>query len=85
MPSFETDNIDPSDYISECSHREIKQLIQVLVDDGYISQAQTEVVEDDKVGTSDDFYECVRKLYRNKHLLTIQEEELIFSIVNRLI
>ena len=84
MPSYTPEDIDitPEEFVSSCSKREIKELIEVLVVEEYIfpSQVDTFILTTDFC-----FEESINKLHGNKHQLTARDEEIILSICNKLI
>jgi hypothetical protein len=84
MPDFYVDDLDisPSDFVDACSDREITQLIEILIEDGYISKESLLNSE----GTYDDtsYTEALVKLSDSRHRLTNEEEEMIKKIANRL-
>ncbi len=85
MPDFYVDNLDisPSEFIDECSSEEITQLIQILIEDGYID-TQT-VIESNTENPDDElFAQSLLKISEYKYRLTNEEEKLISKIANRL-
>ena len=86
MPDFYVDSLDisPSDFIEECSSIEITQLIEILIEDGYIDTKT--LIKSDNSQTVDDelFSDSLLKLSEYKYRLTIEEEEIICKIANRL-
>jgi hypothetical protein len=84
MPDFYVDDLDisPSDFVDACSNREINQLIEILIEDGYISKESFLNSE----GTYDDtsYTEALVKLGDSRLRLTNEEEEIIKKIANRL-
>jgi hypothetical protein len=86
MPDFYVDSLDisPSDFIEECSSSEITQLIEILIEDGYIDTKT--LIKSDNSQTVDDelFSDSLLKLSEYKYRLTIEEEEIICKIANRL-
>ena len=87
MPDFYVDNLDisPSEFIDECSSEEITQLIEILIEDGYITHGSV-INDDDNSKTVDDelFLVNLTKISEYKYRLTIEEEEIICKIANRL-
>ena len=86
MPSFtewvecEADiDISVDDFISECSGREIKKLIEILREDGYLAPKDflTNSNPDEELS------QALSKIAHFRNLLTIEEEELIKKIGNR--
>lgn len=85
MPDFYVDSLDisPSDFIEECSSSEITQLIEILIEDGYIDTKT--VIKDDNQNPDDElFAQSLLKISEYKYRLTNEEEELINKIANRL-
>lgn len=91
MPDFYVDDLDisPSDFVDACSNREINQLIEILIEDGYISKESLLNSEESLLnseGTYDDtsYTEALVKLSDSRLRLTNEEEEIIKKIANRL-
>jgi hypothetical protein len=86
MPTFYSEEIelDPDDFLSACNSREIKELIQALVDDGHINDPY--VKRRDNVSMNEEsFNECLDKITNNYLQLTHEEEEVIRNIAKRLL
>lgn len=85
MPDFYVDSLDisPSDFIEECSSSEITQLIEILIEDGYID-TKTVIKGDNQTVDDELFSDSLLKLSEYKYRLTIEEEEIICKIANRL-
>lgn len=85
MPSFypecEDLDIDPDEYLDSCSVSEKKELVELLIEDGYISKEYK--IDDDKSVCPDDFDEALKKLYGKSYMLTTEEEQLILKIAKR--
>ena len=87
MPEFyvEDIDIDPSDFVSACSKREIDELIDALAEDGYIVKPINNVPLEDKNLLDEEWDEVMGKLSGRARLrLTNEEEETIRNIANRL-
>lgn len=91
MPTFYIDDLDiePSDYLQECSHTDIKELIDELVDRGYLPQGVRTTKKHDpnkkEYHPSEALYEeALNKLHGKYSNLTQEEEEMILKIANRL-
>jgi hypothetical protein len=87
MPEFyvEDIDIDPSEFVSACSKREIDKLIDALAEDGYIVKPIKSVSARDKNILDEEWDEVMGKLGGNGRLqLTNEEEEIIKKIANRL-
>jgi hypothetical protein len=80
MPSFEVwTDVDVDDFYYECSDRDKKALAEMLIEDGYASPFN---------GTNDtiaetDLDEAITKILHFRMQLTVEEEELIKKIGNR--
>lgn len=87
MPEFTQEiEIDAYDYINECTNSEIRYLIYELEDRGYIKKNSR--LNDDEVGMPNDgsgFNDMLYKIMENKHQLTIEDEELIQIIYNKIV
>jgi hypothetical protein len=85
MPDFYIDSIDisPSEFVDACSDREINQLIEILIEDGYIDH-NTLIISENKTPDEQLFSQSLAKLIENKHRLTNEEEKIINKISNRL-
>jgi hypothetical protein len=85
MPDFDVADLEitPDDFIDECNQYEINELIKRLRDDGYIPPIDIEPSE--KRGALDYlFNDAIIKISQSKHRLTIEEENIIMNIANRL-
>jgi hypothetical protein len=80
MPEFKTwVDIDVDDFYFECRDRDKKELAEMLIDDGYASPFN---------GTNDtiaetDLDQAIAKIIQFRMQLTVEEEELIKKIGNR--
>jgi transcription initiation factor IIE alpha subunit len=84
MPEFESYvDVDPSDFVSACSKKEIKELIVYLVEDGHITS--NNVITEDSDNLLDTLWkESVHKLFNSRLQLTEEEETIILKITNKL-
>jgi hypothetical protein len=82
MPDFTTEiDIDPYDYVSECSKREIRELIEVLIEDGHLSQSVLPVVKSkDRNLLDDEWDEVVIKLQSKRLVMSDEDEQMIREI-----
>jgi hypothetical protein len=88
MPDFSTEiDIEPWEYISECSNREIDDLIETLIEDGHLSRFNGKVVPKKEGGCVMDIEwdESLTKIRNSKHLLSNEDENTIINIGNKLI
>jgi transcription initiation factor IIE alpha subunit len=71
-------DVDPSEFISACSKREIKKLIEILTDDGHIDYGR--ITSENQNLFDKNWEEALYKLNGNRLRLTIEEEETILKI-----
>lgn len=88
MPDFSSEiDIDPRDYISECSCREINELIETLIENGHLARFNGKAVptkEGDSV-MDIEWDELLTKIRFSKHLLSNEDENTIIDIAKKLI
>ena len=87
MPDFSTEiDIDAWDYISACSNREVKELIEALVEDGHLDSFNGQVKPANVHNSllDDEWSETLNKLRDSRHLLSVEEENTIIKIANKL-
>jgi len=92
MPTFYVEDIDiePYEYVSQCSYSDIKELIGELIDRGYLPQSVKNMVGDKELKNpgfhpSEAIYESALDRLHGKYTnLTQDEEETILKIANRL-
>ena len=87
MPDFSTNiDIEPWEYISECSRREIDELIESLIENGHLTQFNGKVTPNkDGVSVMDlEWDEILTKIRNSKHLLSNEDENTIFEISKKL-
>ncbi len=83
MPEFETYiDIDPDEFIDNCSEREIGELIESLVESGYLTKTATTKPSEKSV-LDLEWDEIMDKLIRNRVMLSNEEEEMIRTIAKR--
>lgn len=97
MPEFTAEiDIDPSEFVSDCSSSEIDELIEILHEDGHLTEyfKLNEVLDPNsyvvilgpEANLMDiEWSEVIVKLSRNRLMLSSEEEELIKKIANRLV
>ena len=81
MPTFyaEDIDIDPDEFISSCDRYEIEELIDCLVEDGYVIR-----VNSPRETHSDEILDqALAKIAKFRIMLTVEEEEIIKKIGNR--
>ena len=88
MPDFSTEiDIEPWEYISECSRREIDELIETLIENGHLALFNGKAVPT-KEGASVmdiEWEESLTKIRFSKHLLSNEDENTIIDIAKKLI
>jgi hypothetical protein len=85
MPEFESYiDVDPSDFVYSCSKREIKELIECLVEDGHLPKSSSPITEGQKNLLDIEWESHVSKLFENRLRLSKEEEEIIVQIASRL-
>jgi hypothetical protein len=86
MPSFYEEaefDIDPCDFLDECNSREIEDIIEYLEENGYLKNHDKSYT---KAGglLEEEFQERIQKISESRHRLTLEEEETIKKISERL-
>jgi len=81
MPDFTAEiDIDPWEYVRECSRAEIKQLIQALKE----QEGARALIDDDADNLLDVSYkQALDKLYSKRIYLTLEEEQFILTLSNK--
>ena len=84
MPSFYVDELDieVGEFLDSCSRREIDELLDYLVEDGYLDKKSLTKPKQKSV-LEEEWDETINKLSENRLQLTKEEEEIIRSIVKR--
>ena len=87
MPDFTPDDIDisPEDFVHSCNQREIKELIDELITEGYIDRsAVSSEQQEETINKRDcDFVDALNSLRNKRHLLTTTEEGFIISLADK--
>lgn len=84
MPEFDTYvDVDADEFVSACNKREIKELIEVLIENGHISpSASTE--SDKNVGVLEsDFIEKIEKLKQKYYRLSREDENILEELFKK--
>ena len=81
MPTFyaEDIDIDPDEFVSSCDSYEIEELIDCLVEDGYVIRVNTP----SKTIANEELDQALAKIKYYRTQLTVEEEEIIKKIGNR--
>jgi hypothetical protein len=88
MPDFKTEiDIDPWEYVSECSRRDITELIEVLIENGHLDTFNGKITKKKEGGSIMDIEwdESLTKIRNSKHLLSNEDESRISEIANKLV
>ena len=87
MPDFTPDDIDisPEEFLNSCSTRERNELIEELVEQGYIDRSVLSSEQlDEAINKRDcDFVDALNSLRNKRHLLTTTEEGFIISLADK--
>jgi ribosomal protein S8 len=88
MPTFyeETDfNISVDDFLGECSSEDLEEVIDYLKEMGYLKNyKRSEDVSSSMGFLEEEFQEKIQKISEFRHRLTLEEEEVIKKISDRL-
>ena len=81
MPDFDVEHvsIEPDEFVDACNQREINDLINCLIDNGWIKKSDKVFGEPIRLPEMT-FREYMDAIYDNYHSLTNEEEELIIKI-----
>jgi hypothetical protein len=88
MPDFSTEiDIEPYEYISACSKRDIDDLIESLIEDGHLDSFNGRVkpVNTHNTLMDDEWWTALVKLRDSRHLLSPEDENRITDIAKRLV
>ena len=83
MPYINVD-IDLDEVYDGLSSSEKNHLVDWLKEDGYIEDPETNEFPSSENYKDDEWVGIIQKLAQNRHQLTLEEEELIKSISNKL-
>jgi len=75
--------IDPSDYLDSCSDDDIDELIEELVERGFIKN--NDIIDQSALSNNLDFVQNIMKLANpyNRMLLTVEEEQILEKMASR--
>jgi hypothetical protein len=85
MPEFESYvDVDVDEFVSSCSKREIQELIECLVEEGYLHKNVIGINPTENLGTYEsDFNENLDKLKEKYFLLSNEDEQVIQNIFKK--
>ncbi len=75
-------DIDIDEFLSNCSKRDVDYIIQCLREDGHLDQ---NVIDNKKSTKDNDWENSLDKLKINRHQLTVEEENILLKICDRLV
>jgi hypothetical protein len=79
-------NVDVDDFLCDCSRSDIKTIIKYLIEDGYeedmIVALKSNLI---KIQLSTELDEYLTKIYNSQIQLTVEEENIIKQIANKLV
>jgi len=83
MPDFTTEiDIEPHEYVYECSKRELQELIDELIDKGLVVQISSP--HEKKANLLEiEWMNNIAKLGTLRQRITLEEEEMIKNLVNK--
>jgi hypothetical protein len=89
MPDFSTDiYIDPCEFVDACSSSERRELIDHLIEGGYITEDQLDLKKTNhgvrRPNVNDQiFWDSLERLTKCRDLLSIEEENFINNLANK--
>jgi hypothetical protein len=84
MPEFSTYiDVDASEYVSECSRSEIKELIEELVFHGYINESDSLVDRENFSLMEQEFHEKLDKLKSKYYSIQLEDEEILKNLFKK--
>ena len=81
MPEFYT-NIDTEEFFDQCDRRDKKDLMQLLVDEGYYPGGLQGATSRDNLQDIN-YKNALDKLYSKRIYLTLKEEQFIINLANK--
>ena len=76
-------DIDIDEFLSNCSSKDIEYIIKCLIEDGHLDKREVEKNKNSPQETEWDNY--INKLKHGKYQLTVEEEQLILKICNKIV
>lgn len=85
MPYFQPEelDIDVEEFVDSCSKSEIKELIDYLISEEFVSRNSAISAPRNMTLRQQEFNEATIKIEQNYHRLTVEEEQLIIQISKR--
>ena len=83
MPDFTTEiDIDPYEYVDECSRHEKQELIDELVSRGFVLQISSPIETKPNL-LEIEWFNTITKLARLRQRVTLEEEQVISELVSK--
>ena len=87
MPDFDYDgyiDIDVDDFLSACNKRDIDDIIDALIEDGYLKNSDRTIDERSQMSAPEQlFEEALSKLHGKWNQLSKEEEQIIMLLANK--
>lgn len=87
MPDFDYDgyvNVDVDDFLRACDRTDIEDLIDTLVEDGYLNDSDRVIDERSRMSAPEQLFEDqLQKLHGKWNQLSKTEEEILLAIAKR--
>jgi hypothetical protein len=85
MPSFTPDDVDVDvdDFMYQCNNREIKEVIEYLIEEGHIEPQQVVGSNTSTSLLEYEFNEMLQKIQENRLRLTKEEDAILKKIADR--
>jgi endo-1,4-beta-mannosidase len=78
-------DIDVDEFLDDCSDKDIKEVIEWLKDEGHLEDNNARIPVDPIDNPMDIIYkEALNKLYNKRINLSLEEEEFIINLANKL-
>jgi len=86
MPEFSSDiDIEPSEFIDNCSKREIKELIEILVDERHLPKSVLRKSNTSYSRLEEEFSDKLDELSKKYHSISSEDEEILNKIFKKYI
>lgn len=78
-------DIDIDEFLDDCSKKEIQEVIEWLKDEGHLEDNNVKIPDNPTDNIMDIAYkEAINKLYNKRINLSLEEEEFIINLANKL-
>jgi hypothetical protein len=82
--SIEID-IEPSEFVDNCSRSEIKELIEILVNEGHLPKSVLRKLNTSYSPLEEEFYDKLDELSKKYHSISSEDEEILNKIFKKYI